>query len=189
MNEAGMTGDVPITIVAGPDSYLFGEEKGLLEVIEGEDPLPRRFPPYIHGLFAGPQMGWSAHAVDVPDDAVEVAGVANPTLVNNVETLASVSQILARSPEWYRSLGTAGSPGTMVFTVVGDVVRPGYAELELGLPLRGTPSWSSACRCARSSRWSVVDPSRGGPSRQSSRACRTPSSPAPTSMPPPATKV
>lgn len=136
MKDAGMTGDVPITIVVGPDSYLFGEEKGLLEVIEGEDPLPRRFPPYVHGLFAGPQMGWSAHAVDVPDDAIEVAGAANPTLVNNVETLASVSQILARGPEWYRSLGTAASPGTMVFTVVGDVVRPGYAELELGLPLR-----------------------------------------------------
>ena len=46
MSAAGLAGDVPITIVLGPDSYLFGEEKALLEVIEGEDPLPRRDPPY-----------------------------------------------------------------------------------------------------------------------------------------------
>lgn len=141
MTEAGMAGDVPITIVTGPDSYLFGEEKGLLEVIEGEDPLPRRFPPYLHGLFAtGPQMGWSAHAgplagADGEAGAPPVAA-ANPTLVNNVETLANAAHIMARGPEWYRSLGTAESPGTMVFTVVGDVVRPGYAELELGMTVR-----------------------------------------------------
>jgi NADH:ubiquinone oxidoreductase subunit F (NADH-binding) len=152
MTAAGLAGDVPITIVTGPDSYLFGEEKGLLEVIEGEDPLPRRFPPYLHGLFAtGPQMGWSAHASSggassggassggASASAASSDGgraAANPTLVNNVETLASAAHILARGPEWYRSLGTSSSPGTMVFTVVGDVVRPGYGELELGLPLR-----------------------------------------------------
>jgi NADH:ubiquinone oxidoreductase subunit F (NADH-binding) len=140
MTDAGLAGAVPITIVAGPDSYLFGEEKGLLEVIEGEDPLPRRFPPYLHGLFAtGPQMGWSAHAGSTAgEDGVRTAPTAasNPTVVNNVETLAAAAHILARGPEWYRSFGTPQSPGTMVFTVVGDVVRPGYAELELGLPLR-----------------------------------------------------
>lgn len=129
MTEAGVAGDVPITVVLGPDSYLFGEEKGLLEVIEGEDPLPRRFPPYVQGLFtSGPQMGWSAHSAG--------GGPSNPTLVNNVETLAAAAHVLARGPEWYRALGTPASPGTMVFTVVGDVVRPDYAELPLGLPLR-----------------------------------------------------
>ncbi len=50
MAPAGLLGDVPIRIVEGPDDYLFGEEKGLLEVIEGNDPLPRLVPPYIEGL-------------------------------------------------------------------------------------------------------------------------------------------
>ena len=132
MTAAGLAGDVPITIVLGPDSYLFGEEKALLEVVEGEDPLPRRDPPYEHGLFAdGPSSGWSAR------DDVDAAGEAsNPTVVNNLETLATVPHIVARSAEWYRGFGTWDSPGTMVFTVVGDVVRPGYAEVELGTPVR-----------------------------------------------------
>jgi NADH-quinone oxidoreductase subunit F len=68
---------------------------------------------------------------------VDAGGTAaNPTIVNNVETLATVPHILTNGPEWYRALGTWDSPGTMVFTVVGDVVRPGYAELELGTTIR-----------------------------------------------------
>ena len=132
MRATGLAGDVPINLVLGPDSYLFGEEKALLEVIEGEDPLPRRDPPYLHGLFAsGPQMGWSAHrGGDAGGEA------ANPTIINNVETLAAVPHILTNGAEWYRALGTWDSPGTMVFTVVGDVARPGYAELELGTTIR-----------------------------------------------------
>ena len=134
MSDAGMLGDVPVTLVTGPDEYLFGEEKALLQVIEGDAPLPRLFPPYIHGLFAtSAQMGWSARPrsgdADTPPSA-------NPTLVNNVETLANVPLILARGPEWYRSLGTAESPGVVVSSVVGDVAAPGFAEVELGLTLR-----------------------------------------------------
>ena len=50
---AGLCGDCTVTIVAGPDEYLFGEEKAMLEVIEGNELLPRgRLPPYLHGLFA-----------------------------------------------------------------------------------------------------------------------------------------
>ena len=54
----------------------------------------------------------------------------------SLETLATVPHILVNGAEWYRSLGTWDSPGTMVFTVVGDVVRPGYGEIELGTPVR-----------------------------------------------------
>ncbi|MFL6242942.1 MAG: NADH-quinone oxidoreductase subunit F, partial [Acidimicrobiia bacterium] len=134
MSEAGLVGDVPITLVTGPEEYLFGEEKALLEVIEGEDPLPRLFPPYIYGLFtAMPQMGWSA-GVDLSSDGVAVPS-SNPTLVNNVETLANVVPILGRGADWYRSMGTAQSPGVAVATVVGDVQHAGVAELELGAPL------------------------------------------------------
>ncbi len=50
------------TIVTGPEEYLFGEEKALLEVIEGNEPLPRWLPPYLHGLFARQQLGWDARS-------------------------------------------------------------------------------------------------------------------------------
>jgi NADH:ubiquinone oxidoreductase subunit F (NADH-binding) len=136
MAEVGLTGDAPITLVAGPDEYLFGEESGLLQVIEGDAPLPRLFPPYLHGLYAGtPNEGWSARPH--PEDAhpPTTFDASNPTLVNNVETLATVSHVLARGPEWHRALGTRQSPGVVVCTVVGDVERPGVAEVELGTPL------------------------------------------------------
>ena len=135
MSEAGLVGDVPITLVTGPEEYLFGEEKALLEVIEGEDPLPRLFPPYIYGLFtAMPQMGWSA-GTDFSPDGVAVPS-SNPTLVNNVETLANVVPILGHGADWYRGFGTHESPGVAIATVVGDVQHAGVAEIELGAPLR-----------------------------------------------------
>ncbi len=137
---AGLLGDVPVTLVAGPEEYLFGEETGLLEVIEGEDPLPRLFPPYLYGLFTTrPQFGWSAgiEARAEVGGQGEPASGSNPTLVNNVETLANVPPILARGADWYRGFGSNESPGVAIVTVVGDVVRPGVAEIELGRPLRG----------------------------------------------------
>ena len=128
---AGICPDCTVTIVAGPDEYLFGEEKAMLEVIEGKPPLPRWFPPYEHGLFAtDPQLGWEA----TPRSGARAG--PNPTLVNNVETLSNVPHILARGPSWFRSMGTAESPGTIVATVVGDVVAPDVGEVELGTPLR-----------------------------------------------------
>src|SRR5687767_10919852 len=87
MREADALGGVPIDLVLGPDLYLFGEETGLEEVIEGRPPLPRVARPFMQGLFATP-----------PKD--------NPTLVNNVETLANVPRILADGPDWLRSYGT-----------------------------------------------------------------------------------
>ncbi len=59
---------------------------------------------------------------------------SNPTVVNNVETLASAAHIMAKGVEWFRSMGTAASPGTVIATVVGDVVRPGVHEVEMGTP-------------------------------------------------------
>jgi NADH:ubiquinone oxidoreductase subunit F (NADH-binding) len=106
-----------IRVVPGPDEYLFGEEKAMLEVIEGKLPLPRILPPYQVGLFATMRQ-------------------SNPTLVNNVETLSHVTQILREGADWFRAVGTTEAPGTMVFTVLGDVERPGVYELPLGTALR-----------------------------------------------------
>ena len=122
--------DLPVHIVTGPEEYLFGEEKALLEVIEGNEPLPRWLPPYLHGLFATmPQIGWEAQPAD---PLVRAQGDANPTLVNNVETLANVPYILARGPEWFRAMGTAESSGTVCCTVIGDVRRADVVEVPLG---------------------------------------------------------
>jgi NADH-quinone oxidoreductase subunit F len=131
--EAGICSNCVVNVVGGPDEYLFGEEKAMLEVIEGKPPLPRWFPPYEQGLFAtSPQGGWEVG----PSRSAQRAGEPNPTLVNNVETLANVPHILARGADWFRSMGTAESPGTVVATVVGDVVAPDVGEVELGTPLR-----------------------------------------------------
>ncbi len=116
MSAAGLMGDLPVGVAEGPDDYLFGEEKAMLEVIEGNDALPRLYPPYVRGLYA------------TQDES-------NPTVVNNVETLSNVPHILAKGADWFRSHGSAESPGTMVFTVSGDVRREAVVELEMGTPL------------------------------------------------------
>ena len=131
LGGTGMLQELSVNIVEGPDDYLFGEEKALLEVIEGRDPLPRLLPPYELGLFAtDAAIGWEAGARPVSGRRAE----SNPTVVNNVETLASAAHIMANGVEWFRSMGTPESPGTVVATVVGDVVRPGVHEVEMGLP-------------------------------------------------------
>ena len=133
MQEAGICRDCDITIVGGPDEYLFGEEKALLEVIEGNAPLPRLLPPHEHGLFAtAPQVGWEATG---PAPGHRGPQESNPTLVNNVETLANVPHILTQGSDWFRSMGTTEAPGNVVATVVGDVVAPDVGEVELGTPL------------------------------------------------------
>ncbi len=130
--QIGICTDCTVNIVSGPEEYLFGEEKAMLEVIEGKPPLPRWFPPYVHGLFAtGPQEGWEAAGAT----GREGGDSSNPTLVNNVETLANVPHILVRGVDWFRSMGTEESPGNVVATIVGDVVAPDVGEVELGTPL------------------------------------------------------
>jgi NADH:ubiquinone oxidoreductase subunit F (NADH-binding) len=135
VTEAGWI-DRPVHLVTGPEEYLFGEEKALLEVIEGNEPLPRWLPPYLHGLFAtAPQLGWEARVAAPGEPATPTDEVANPTLVNNVETLANVAHICAKGPEWFRAMGTELSPGTVCCTVVGDVRYADVIEVELGTPL------------------------------------------------------
>jgi NADH-quinone oxidoreductase subunit F len=131
---AGVCADCTITVVAGPEEYLFGEEKAMLEVIEGNAPMPRLLPPHEHGLFAtAPQTGWQATS---PREGGAGRFESNPTLVNNVETLSNVTHVLARGADWFRTMGSEQSPGTLVCTVAGDVVAPDVGEVELGTPLR-----------------------------------------------------
>lgn len=130
--SAGICSDCTFNVVAGPDEYLFGEEKAMLEVIEGKPPLPRRLAPYEHGLFdATPQGGWEASS----HGDVTRSDLPNPTLVNNLETLSNVAHILVKGVDWFRSMGTEESPGNVIATVVGDVASPGVGEIELGTPL------------------------------------------------------
>jgi NADH-quinone oxidoreductase subunit F len=108
-----------IRVVEGPEEYLFGEEKALLEVLSGNDPLPRDAdsPPYEVGLF--PRVG-----------------SPNPALVQNVETYSHVPSILRHGGKSFRTIGTHDTPGTLLFTVSGDVRRPGIYERPSGLTLR-----------------------------------------------------
>ncbi len=130
LSGAGLLQELTINIVEGPSEYLYGEEKALLEVIEGREPLPRVLPPYQFGLFAtAPSGGWEAEAVPLGRGST-----SNPTVVNNVETFASVAHIMAKGAAWFRTTGTESSPGNILVTVVGDVLRSGVHEVPLGTP-------------------------------------------------------
>ena len=133
VQAAGWADGVSLVVVEGPSEYLFGEETALLEVIAGRHPCPRVTPPFRQGVGeAGP---------DKSPAEVEMAGpgaatTAAPTLVNNAETLTNVPLILAEGPAWFRSVGTAASPGTIVCTVTGRTRRHGVGEFAMGTPLR-----------------------------------------------------
>jgi NADH-quinone oxidoreductase subunit F len=137
--------DANVGIVAGPSEYLYGEETGLLEVLEGRPPFPRVAPPFRHGIDEVVARGGGSGAdADHIADEGEAAGLqlaqltpggSPPTLVNNLETIANVPGVLAEGADWFRQLGTAQSPGTIVCTVSGAVVHAGVGEIELGTPL------------------------------------------------------
>jgi NADH-quinone oxidoreductase subunit F len=141
MQAAGWVDDVPVAVVEGPDEYLFGEETALLEVIDGRFPLPRIQPPYRRGVSEVWVQGARIDRSSGLSAAVELAapgggtGVA-PALVDNVETLANVPGIIGRGAQWFRSLGTAESPGTIVCTVSGSTLRDDVGEVPMGTPLR-----------------------------------------------------
>ncbi|NPV56365.1 MAG: NADP oxidoreductase, partial [Anaerolineae bacterium] len=99
---------------SGAGAYICGEETALIESIEGKRGEPRARPPYptTNGL-------WD-----------------KPTLVNNVETIANVPAIIRNGSDWYRSIGTPGSPGTKVYTILGNVNVTGLVEVPMGITLR-----------------------------------------------------
>ncbi|MEZ5381147.1 MAG: NADH-ubiquinone oxidoreductase-F iron-sulfur binding region domain-containing protein [Microthrixaceae bacterium] len=134
LREARVATDVEVAVVEGPDSYLFGEETGLLEVIDGRGPFPRVAPPYRRGVEPAGRNAERNVASDV-QLATATGSPESPALANNVETLAHVTQILGHGPDWFRELGTAESPGTVLVTVSGDTPRAGVAEFPMGVPL------------------------------------------------------
>jgi NADH-quinone oxidoreductase subunit F len=110
--KSGRSVNVEISI--GPATYLFGEETAMLESILGNAAMPRQVKPFEWGLpFTG-------------------GGMASPVVVNNVETLSHVAHILRNGADWFRGIGTPRSPGTFIWTVSGDVTKPGFYELPMG---------------------------------------------------------
>jgi NADH-quinone oxidoreductase subunit F len=106
--------DLDIHIHRGAGAYICGEETGLIESLEGKRAYPRIKPPFpaVHGVFGC------------------------PTIVNNVETLACVTHIIARGPAWFKGIGSESSPGPKLYCLSGHVNRPGLYELPMGTPLR-----------------------------------------------------
>ena len=137
----GWLDGVDVQVFEGPNEYLYGEESAMLEAIDGRAPFPRIAPPYRHGIH---EIGSRASAIGSVGEStvyVELAGpdpesFGPPTLVNNVETLANVPAIIADGPEWFRSIGTSESPGSLVCTVTGATRHHGVGEVPMGTPLR-----------------------------------------------------
>jgi NADH-quinone oxidoreductase subunit F len=103
-----------LTVHSGAGAYICGEETALLDSLEGRRGQPRLRPPFpaVAGLYA------------------------SPTVINNVETIASVPSILSQGVEWFRSMGSEKSPGFTLYSLSGHVTRPGQYEGPLGLTLR-----------------------------------------------------
>jgi NADH-quinone oxidoreductase subunit F len=106
--------NLPLVLHRGAGAYICGEETGLLDSLEGKRGNPRLKPPFpaIEGLYHG------------------------PTLINNVETLATVPHIISMGAAEYAKIGTETSTGTKLVSISGDVKRPGNYEIELGIPSR-----------------------------------------------------
>jgi NADH-quinone oxidoreductase subunit F len=137
----GWLDGVDVQIFGGPNEYLYGEETALLEAIDGRPPFPRLAPPYRHGVHEVPDHAPAAESHGASSAHIELAGpdrgaVGSPTLVNNVETIANIPGIISKGPEWFRSVGTAESPGSIVCTVTGATRRHGVGEVPMGTPLR-----------------------------------------------------
>ena len=120
--EAGLLGkdilgsgfDLDVVVHAGAGAYICGEETALLDSLEGYRGQPRLKPPFpaVAGLYA------------------------SPTVVNNVESIASVPGIVANGAEWFTAMGTEKSAGFGFFSLSGHVTNPGQYEAPLGITLR-----------------------------------------------------
>jgi len=106
--------DLDVVVHAGAGAYICGEETALLEGLEGRRGQPRLRPPFpaVAGLYA------------------------SPTVINNVESIASVPSIVANGAEWFASMGTEKSKGFGIFSLSGHVQKPGQYEAPLGITLR-----------------------------------------------------
>jgi NADH-quinone oxidoreductase subunit F len=106
--------DLDVVVHSGAGAYICGEETALLDSLEGYRGQPRLRPPFpaTHGLYA------------------------SPTVVNNVETIATVPYIVLGGAQWFRSMGTEKSPGPKIYSVSGRVNNPGQYECGLGITLR-----------------------------------------------------
>ena len=131
IRAAGWIDDIDLALVLGPSSYLFGEETGLLEVVEGRQPFPRVTPPYRRGVQEHDTRSAGGVTLAVPG-----GDESPPALVDNVETLANVALIVDRGVDWFRELGTEDSPGTIICTVTGATARSAVGEVEMGTTLR-----------------------------------------------------
>ena len=116
--------DLDIVVHSGAGAYICGEETALLDSLEGRRGQPRLKPPFpaVAGLYA------------------------SPTVVNNVETIASVPYILKNGVDWYRGFGTDKSPGFKVWAVSGHVNRPGIYEAPLGVTMRELLDYAGGVR-------------------------------------------
>ncbi len=110
----GTSFDLEMGLFQGSGAFVCGEETALIRSIEGHRGMPQHRPPF----------------------PVERGLGGKPTVINNVKTLASVPPILEHGPDWYRKTGTEKSPGTAIFSVVGDVLHAGLVEIPMGVPLR-----------------------------------------------------
>ena len=115
-NMLGTGFDVEFYIHRGAGAYICGEETGLIESLEGKRAYPRIKPPYFPAVL-GLYMC--------------------PTIVNNVETLCHVKHIIAMGGAEYAKIGRPNNTGTRIVCVSGDVVRPGYFEIEVGVVTMG----------------------------------------------------
>jgi len=106
--------DFEIEVFQGSGAFVCGEETALIQSIEGKRGMPRYRPPY----------------------PVQIGLWDKSTVINNVKTFAAVPPILKHGANWYRGIGTKNSPGTAIFSIVGDVVHPGLVEIPMGVSLR-----------------------------------------------------
>ncbi len=127
--KAGHLGDgVDLVLHVGAGAYICGEETALLDSLEGFRGQPRLRPPFpaIAGLYA------------------------RPTVVNNVESIASVPAIIMNGADWYQSMGTEKSKGTTLYSLSGHVNNPGQFEAPLGITLREILELSGGIRTGHS---------------------------------------